>query len=293
MDYILDEKQFIRNFKALNAGTIDVFLGSGASFSSGIATGGDLVWYFKREIYCTENEVHHEKFKDLNSGVNRKILQEYFDSQEGYPRQGSPDEYSYYFEKCFSSWDSRKSFIDSQVVRKTPSIGYLCLANLVVDSKVDNIWTTNFDELTEIAIRQIDSLYPFNLCSSANQNGFSNLNPNYSCVYKLHGDYRYDKLQNTSDELRTLEEKIEIQFRTKLSNKGLLVIGYSGSDDSIMGSLERYVSDSEFLSKGLFWTTIKGKPVSERVLKLVGELNSKGITATITETGTKLKDLDI
>ncbi len=283
MDYILDEKQFIRNFKALNAGTIDVFLGSGASFSSGIATGGDLVWYFKREIYCTENEVHHEKFKDLNSGVNRKILQEYFDSQEGYPRQGSPDEYSYYFEKCFSSWDSRKSFIDSQVVRKTPSIGYLCLANLVVDSKVDNIWTTNFDELTEIAIRQIDSLYPFNLCSSANQNGFSNLNPNYSCVYKLHGDYRYDKLQNTSDELRTLEEKIEIQFRTKLSNKGLLVIGYSGSDDSIMGSLERYVSDSEFLSKGLFWTTIKGKPVSERVLKLVGELNSKGITATIIE----------
>lgn len=40
MNYTMDEKQFIRNFKAFSNGTIDVFLGSGASFSSGIATGG-------------------------------------------------------------------------------------------------------------------------------------------------------------------------------------------------------------------------------------------------------------
>ncbi len=279
----MDEKQFIRNFKAFNLGAIDIFLGSGASFSSGIATGGTLVWYFKREIYCTDNEISQDKFRDLNSETNKRILQEYFDSQEGYPQQGSPEEYSYYFEKCFSSREARKNFMDSRVVRKSPSIGYLSLASLVVDSKVDNIWTTNFDELTEIAIHQIDETYPLNLCSSANQSSFSNLNPNYSCIFKLHGDYRYDKLQNTSEELRSLENKIEQQFISKLSGKGLLVIGYSGSDESIMGAFEQHFADSEFLSKGLFWTTIKGRPVSERVISLIDKLNRQGKISSIIE----------
>lgn len=279
----MDEQQFIRNFKAFSNGIIDVFLGSGASFSSGIATGGVLVWYFKREIYCTENGISQEKFKDLNSETNKRIIQEYFDSQKGYPKQGSSEEYSFYFEKCFSSREARKNFIDSQVVRKTPSIGYLSLASLVVDSKVDNVWTTNFDELMEIAIHQIDETYPFNLCSSANQSALPDLNPSYSCVFKLHGDYRYDKLQNTSEELRGLEDKIEQEFISKLSGKGLLVIGYSGSDESIMGTLERHLEDSQFLSKGLFWTTIKGRSVSNRVAKLIDKLNRQGRNSSIIE----------
>lgn len=283
MNYTMDEKQFIRNFKAFYDGAIDVFLGSGASFSSGIATGGVLVWYFKREIYCTENGISQEKFKDLNSETNKRILQEYFDAQEGYPKQGSSEEYSFYFEKCFSSREARKNFMESQVVRKTPSIGYLSLASLVVDSKVDNVWTTNFDELMEIAIHQIDETYPFNVCSSANQCAFSNLNRNFSCVFKLHGDYRYDKLQNTSEELRELEDKIRQEFISKLSGKGLLVIGYSGSDESIMGTLERHLEDSQFLSKGLFWTTLKGCQVSDRVIALVDKLNEQGKASSIIE----------
>ena len=120
MNHKMDEKQFIRNFKFFTNGAIDVFLGAGASFSSGIATGAVLVWYFKREIYCIENGIRQDKFKDLNSETNKKILQDYFDSHEGYPKQGSPEEYSFYFEKCFSSREARKNFIDSQVVRKTP-----------------------------------------------------------------------------------------------------------------------------------------------------------------------------
>ena len=46
----MDQKQFIRHYKVLANGTIDFFLGAGASISSGVPTGGDLVWYFKREL---------------------------------------------------------------------------------------------------------------------------------------------------------------------------------------------------------------------------------------------------
>ena len=44
----MDEKQFIRNFRAIGNGVIDVFLGAGASLSSGIATGNDFVWYLQK-----------------------------------------------------------------------------------------------------------------------------------------------------------------------------------------------------------------------------------------------------
>lgn len=280
---IMDEKEFIRNFKVFSQGDIDFFLGAGASVSSGISTGGDMIWFFKREIYCTENDMTQDRFKDLKSETNRKILQDYFDSQGGYPTYGSPDEYSFYFEKCFSSCEARKCFIDSQVVRKSPAIGYLCLANLVVNSKVKNIWTTNFDELSEIAIHQLDALFPLNVLSSINKDAFSRLNQTYSCVYKLHGDYRYDKLQNTSEELKELENDIQTQFYNKLQNKGLLVIGYSGSDESVMGFFEKHIMESDFLSKGLFWTTIKGHGVSPRVCRLIDELNGRGKRSAIIE----------
>ena len=279
----IDEKQFIRDFKVLTPGTLDVFLGAGASFSSGIPTGGDLVWYFKREIYCTENEVSKKKFKDLHSEKNREVLQDYFDCQGGFPKRGSPEEYSIYFEACFNTSEARKRFMETLVAQKNPSLGYLCLANLVVNSVVNNIWTTNFDELTEVAVRLINSIWPLNVLSSANQSAFSNLNFQYSCVYKLHGDYRYDKLQNTSKELQSLEVELANQFKNKLQNKGLLVIGYSGSDDSVMGVLEKNASEPNFLSKGLYWTTLKGRPVSSRVKSLIDELNQAGKPSFIIE----------
>ena len=52
----MTQEQFIRNFHALADEEVDFFLGSGASIASGIPTGGDLIWEFKRSIYCSECE---------------------------------------------------------------------------------------------------------------------------------------------------------------------------------------------------------------------------------------------
>lgn len=60
-----DQSSFIRNFFAIN--NIDFFLGSGASLLTGIPSGQNLVWQFKKEIYCTENCVSKEVFKDLQN----------------------------------------------------------------------------------------------------------------------------------------------------------------------------------------------------------------------------------
>ena len=54
---MMTQEQMIRNFCVMNDGEIDFFLEAGASVQSGIPTGGGFVWNFKREIYCTENNI--------------------------------------------------------------------------------------------------------------------------------------------------------------------------------------------------------------------------------------------
>jgi hypothetical protein len=41
---------FLRSFRVISNQSFDLFVGSGASINSGIPTGNDLIWHFKREI---------------------------------------------------------------------------------------------------------------------------------------------------------------------------------------------------------------------------------------------------
>lgn len=60
---MITKEQLERSISVMSPGEIDFFLGSGASINSGIPSGGDLVWYFKRLIYCNENRVSVENIK--------------------------------------------------------------------------------------------------------------------------------------------------------------------------------------------------------------------------------------
>ena len=280
---MLSQEQFIRNFSVMTDGEVDIFLGAGASIASGIPTGGDLIWDFKRTLYCSECGISTEKYKDLALPSTRRTLQEYFDQKGGYPNQYSPKEYSFYFEQCYSDPLARKRFIEGIVSERKPSIGYLCLAETVAQGKVKNVWTTNFDPLLENALHL---LYPTSnvlVCSEANRDNIRLLNPQYPVIGKLHGDYRYDWLRNTESELQQLEEKLKAYAASQLMDKQLVVIGYSGNDESIMSFLESCIDDPSLLSKGLLWTIRKGSQVNLRVSKLLERAKANGKTADVIE----------
>ena len=280
---MITQEQIIRNFGVMSDGEIDFFLGAGASAQSGIPTGGGLVWNFKREIYCTENNVSNQLYKDLKLPSNQAILQDYFDGKGDYPVLNSGKEYSYYFEKCYDNNIARKRFIESIVNNRNPSLGYLCMADLILNSKIKNVWTTNFDGLLESAIHSLSPTFSYNLCSSANKNSIPMLNNDYPLICKLHGDYRYDALQNTSKELQKIEDKLQLHCHSQLSGKGLIVIGYSGNDESIMSFFEKHIHEPDFLSKGLFWAVHKEGYVSPRVENLISQFKAAGKYADIFE----------
>lgn len=281
------QPEFIRNFLVPGFNKFDFFLGAGASLQAGIPTGSDFIWSFKRELYCSEQDVSKECFKDIHSPLKQRILQEYFDTKAGFPHLHDDEEYSFYFEKCYNSLQARQAFISNYVNNVNPSLGHLCLANFIITGKVSNIWTTNFDKLIEAGIYKLNPAFSVNIISSANKDSLGLISNNsYPTIYKLHGDYRYDKIQNTKDELQNLERTLSNKFLTSLQNRGLVFIGYAGKDDSIMTILECNIGNEDFLNNGLYWITPDKNALSTRVKSLMEracEYNSNSCVIEISD----------
>lgn len=271
---IIDKKEFLRSFEVRPKEAFSIFLGAGASSSAGIPTTQALVWEFKRKLYCDNSGAKEEKFRDIQLESNRKTLQAFFDSNKGNPALYSPDEYSYYFEKCYPQTVDRKYFIQQKVDRIDPTIGYRCLAELLNAGKIDHIWTTNFDELIERALA-LQNAKQYKLISPDNSHQVEDIGSTYPKVIKLHGDYRYDKLQNISEETKKLDEHLREYFVEVSKSKGLIVAGYSGGDKSIINAIkEALQSDSPF-PFGLIWTIRKGSKPSQTIIDLIEEANKK------------------
>ena len=51
-----------------------MLLGAGASISSGIMSGGQMVWDFKRKIYCIENRISETAFPDMSKETAQREI---------------------------------------------------------------------------------------------------------------------------------------------------------------------------------------------------------------------------
>lgn len=271
---IIDKRVFIRSFGVRPNGAINLFLGAGASVQANIPTAGTLIWQFKRKLYCEAMNVKEEKFKDLESERNRNIIQGYFDLKGDFPKLYSPEEYSFYFEMCYPNAIDRKAFIQRIVQGKNPSIGHKCLGVLFSTQKVNHIWTTNFDELIESGIKSIEIGANFETISEDSKHQLDNLN-SFPRVVKLHGDYRYDKLQNTENELKELENNLHSYFSNVQSKTGLIVIGYSGNDTSILNAFNDVLESENPFPYGLYWCIRKGTKPNQKLIDLIDSVNAK------------------
>jgi NAD-dependent SIR2 family protein deacetylase len=106
--------QFVTTF-VVRSPHIMWFLGAGASVSAGIPTAWDMIWDFKRKLYCTEQRISIRQCENLNDPIVRERLQRYFNNKDGYPAENSEDEYAFYFETLYPSPADRRRYIDQLV----------------------------------------------------------------------------------------------------------------------------------------------------------------------------------
>jgi hypothetical protein len=282
----LDE--FLRLFP-IRASSLAWFLGAGASASARLPTAGDLIWRFKRTLYCTSAKVDPRTCDDLGNEVVRARLQRYLDGTGKYPALNAPEEYASYFEQTYPAPEDRRRFIETMLQGATPSFGHHILAALMKADKTRLVWTTNFDRLVEdaaaTAYGSTSALTVSTIDSSAVAIRALN-DGSWPLLGKLHGDFQSVALKNTTDELKNQESALRAALIESCKRFGLIVAGYSGRDESVMNALEEAVSYPNAYPGGLFWVLRSGSPVYSRVEALVAHAQSAGIQAALIETET-------
>ena len=274
---------FCRRF-SIRAPNLMWFLGAGASASAGVPTAGDMIWDFKRRLFISQRGAEPHEVADLSNSLVRQKLQQHISSLSGMPQPGDDDEYSVLFETVFPSESDRRTYLQQQVSWAKPSYGHLALATLMKGGLARIVWETNFDPLVADACARVlgstGSLTTGDLDApdralEAIQEG------RWPVEVKLHGDFRSRHLKNISDELQSQDAKLGRTLIDSCRQFGLVVVGYSGRDDSVMRCLEEAVDEPSSFPAGLFWLLRTDDVPHPRVVDLLDRAAGKRIEAAL------------
>ncbi len=241
---ILNRNAEIPNFTLL--------LGSGASTTSKVVTATDMIELWRLELY--------------NSARTKLALADWLRAQDWFE---SDDEYAILFELLYDQPSQRRTYIEECVKRAHPSWGYVYLTNLLAKKVFDVVFTTNFDDLiNEACYLYSDGLRPIVAAhdSSISQIRLSSSRPK---IVKLHGDFLYDNIKNTLRELESLETNTKRKLSQFAQEFGLIVVGYSGRDRSVMDTIEVLLRSEEYFPHGVYWCLRKGAAIGRRLTSLL------------------------
>lgn len=274
---------FVRRFP-LRANRLMWLLGAGASASAGIPTAMDMVWDFKQELYVSQKKVSRQTVSDLSNPTVQAILQAHASSLHDIPKSGAVDEYSALFEKVYPSEADRRIYADAKIAGAKPSYGHIALATLMRSKYVRIVWTTNFDRLLDDACAAVynttGSLTTVDL-DSPHKAMQAIDDERWPIQIKLHGDFQSRRLKNTADELREQDATLRQTLEDSCQRFGLVVVGYSGRDNSVMDALEQAAKLSGSYPHGLFWLHRGETPPLPRVCELLTHARENGMDAVM------------
>lgn len=123
--------------------------------------------------------------------------------------------------------------------KKQPTAAHHAIARLVQHGAMRLILTTNFDLLTETALRQA-GIEPVVVSTPGAIDGMAPLHAQQCAVMHLHGDYKSPETLNTRDELGEYDPAVDAKLDQVFGEYGLVVIGWSAEwDVALRAALER------------------------------------------------------
>lgn len=277
--------EFVRLYP-LRANRISWLFGAGTSVSAGLPSAYDLVWDFKRRIYCSEQGIALNRFSNLSDRGLRTQIQSYYDKNDECPSKDAPAEYSYYFERAFPTAIDRREYLDNLLSGMQLSYGHKVIGLLMKKGHINNIFTTNFDKAFENVAAQVfqntEDWYKTDLDSA--DNGLKLFQASkVPLIIKMHGDYLSEKLKNTTEELQSQDNKLRHILTTTSYTNGIGMMGYSGRDESVMEALHSALSQNNCFPNGIFWFTRSGSDILPSVSNFIDVAKSKDIDAYIVE----------
>ena len=153
----------------------------------------------------------------------------------------------------FHGDEERQREIEGLCQGKFPAFGYGVLAQLMKsdDAAFGAVLTTNFDDLVEDAMYLFTGTKPL-VIPHESLAGFIRAQRMRPMVVKLHGDHQLSP-KNMPEELEQVQDQVETKIIDLLRGRGLVFIGYGGSDKGIVEMLQKLPRGA--LPHGLYWVS--------------------------------------
>ena len=277
-DWNLSLDALVRSIGVRRTTSHALFLGAGASVSSGIPSAEGCIWEWKRNLFLTKNPGLEAQFSELSLPSVRGRIQQWLDRQGTFPPEGAEGEYGFYIRECFPIPDDRRAYFQEKVRAAQPHIGYRLLCHLAEADLIRSVWSTNFDGLPARAAANF-SITPLEI--GIDTQGRLPLQPGRGellCV-SMHGDYRYDDLKNTPGEVQRQEEALRHALFEEVQQRPIVVCGYSGRDRSIIEAFRAAYDRGG--ARALYWCGYGDGDIPEPVASLLFHARHKAARPTM------------
>lgn len=229
----LSLKSFIEEMKEVTDGfhprKFCFVLGAGASRSSGIKSGQELVKIWDKELRERNEKEYHKWRKELS--ITDENMSTF---------------YSQYYEKRFFRCPTDGyNYIEKIMESATPSAGYVMLAHLLTQTPHNVVITTNFDHLTEDSVNYYAQRTPLVIGHETLSHYISG-QPVRPTIIKIHRDLLFDPKSRLKD-LEKLPDSWKGALSLIFTHYHPVFIGYAGNDKSLMDFLmenvEKFAND--------------------------------------------------
>ena len=236
-----------------NPGVYALLLGSGISRPAGIPTGWEITLDLVERLAAVYKENCEPDPVDWFKG-----------------KFGRAPDYSVLLDELTKTRTERQQLLrpyfeanekEREEGLKQPTAAHHAIAQLAAQGFVKIIITTNFDSLTESALREA-GVQPAVLSSPDDLNGALPLPHMQCCVFKVHGDYLDTRIRNTPDELDEYPEEINRFLDRVFDDFGLIVCGWSATWDGALRDAIRRTPSRRFTT---YWAA-RGEPNDEAQL---------------------------
>lgn len=245
----MNEQRFIDHvYDGYHAGERYCFiLGAGASRSSGIRTGEQLMREWHTFLLERGEDYICESAEDAGLA-----LEEYEHLLSPDAKLNNKDYFTLYDLRFAGQASAAYDALEREMEGKQPGFGYYPLSMLLTNTENKLVITTNFDSLIEDAIYIYTHKHPL-VVGHESLAGFIGNNVRRPVIAKVHRDLFFSPMSRNQD-MQALAEGWKKPLGNALQRYIPIVIGYAGGDRTLMTLL------SKMKLKNIYWCYVGRKP---------------------------------
>jgi SIR2-like domain len=252
-----------------------VLLGAGASITSGIPAAEKTVEKVARWAWCKEHGRHPDDFT-----IRRSDYWPWLTAQPWIKeRLSAADLYPDAIDNLLGVKSDRRDFFE-RLINPTnipPSRGYVALTQILHQGWISTVLTTNFDECLQRAAILQNRPHRLVIISTPADYVMFHSAPHDPQLIHLHGSVKHYTDKHLTDEIQSLDPELVQRLRPLLRDHPVIVVGYRGTEASVMNDLFLAEASTGGLLHGVYWCVLEpdaGGPHSPLVLQLAETIHS-------------------